>query len=159
MSLAKDRPYYLQPADYEDDVRTWALEQAQLLRLGRFSELDLPNIIEEIEGIGLDMQLQLRFHYRDLVAALLEWQFAPDHRTPELDREILDARIGVLEEERESRFLRDNAAQVVEEIYPQAVKLAMTATGFPRERFSYECPYALPMLRDLDALPAPANDG
>lgn len=154
MSLAKDRPYYSHPADYEDDTYAWALEQAQLLRLGRFSELDLPNLIEEIEGIGLDKRLQLGFHYRDLVAALLEWQFAPDHRTPDLDKEILDARIGILEEERDSRFLRDQAGRMVEDTYQQAVKLAMTATGLPRERFPYECPYSVSMLRNLDSMPA-----
>ncbi|KQT69761.1 MULTISPECIES: DUF29 domain-containing protein [unclassified Aureimonas] len=153
MSLAKDRPYYPQPADYEDDTYSWAMEQAQLLRLGRFSELDLPNLIEEIEGIGLETKRQLSFHYRDLVAALLEWQALPADRRPALGREILEARIGILDEERESRWLRDNAGRMIQEAYPPAVRLAMAGTGLPRERFPYECPYSLAFLRDLDAMP------
>ena len=37
---------------YERDVYAWSKEQAELLRAGRFTELDLEHIIEEIEDVG-----------------------------------------------------------------------------------------------------------
>jgi len=37
---------------YDTDFYQWSQEQAQLLRLGRFNEIDRNNIIEEIEGMG-----------------------------------------------------------------------------------------------------------
>jgi Domain of unknown function DUF29 len=153
MSLAKDKPYFSQPSDYEDDVYAWAFEQAQLLRLGRFSELDVANVIEEIESLGREIELQLGFHYRDLIAALLEWQYARPVNVAELEKTILDARIGIQEEERDSKSLRDAAKRLIAQTYPSAARLAVVATGLPRETFPIECPYGVALLRDLDAMP------
>ena len=37
---------------YEQDFSLWLEEQAALLREGRFDELDLVNLVEEIEAIA-----------------------------------------------------------------------------------------------------------
>ena len=128
MSLAKDKPYYAKPADYEDDVYAWAFEQAQLLRLGRFSEVDLPNVIEEIESLGREVRELIADAYRDLIAKLLEWEAQPSSRTRENARAILNARIMIEEEEGEARTLREGAERIIENVYPQAVRLAAGAT-------------------------------
>nr|WP_245293909.1 DUF29 family protein [Methylobrevis pamukkalensis] len=52
MALAKEKPLFQEPVDYEDDFHLWLFEQAELLRQKRFSEVDLPNLIEEIEDMG-----------------------------------------------------------------------------------------------------------
>ena len=52
MGYAKQKPLYDPASDYEADFYLWSYEQAELLRQRRFSELDLPNIIEEIESLG-----------------------------------------------------------------------------------------------------------
>ncbi|MCB8838430.1 DUF29 domain-containing protein [Aurantimonas sp. VKM B-3413] len=154
MSLAKDKPYYTTPSDYEDDVYAWAFEQAQLLRLGRFSEVDLPNVIEEIESVGREVKSIITNAYRDLIAILLEWEARPSSRTRENAKAILNARIAIEEEEREAKTLREGAAHVIESVYPQAVRLAAGATDLQRDDFPAECPYDLAFLRNLDAMPA-----
>ncbi|MEX6506321.1 DUF29 domain-containing protein [Jiella sp. M17.18] len=159
MSLAKDKPYFAQPSDYEDDVHAWAFEQAQLLRLGRFSEVDLPNVIEELESLGREVQELISGAYRDLIAALLEWEADPSSRTRENATLILKARFTIEDEEKEARSLREDAKRTVEAVYPDAVHLAMAATGLPRGCFPIECPYELAFLRDLDALPGSLPDG
>ncbi|MBC8130508.1 MAG: DUF29 domain-containing protein [Rhizobiaceae bacterium] len=159
MSLAKDNPYYRMPSDYEDDIYLWAHEQAQLLRLGRFSEVDLPNVIEEIESLGREVRTQLEFHYRDLISHLLEWQEAPENRTSEIDGAILNCRFAIQEEEADSRSLRSDAKRIVADVYPGAVRLAMTATGLERHRFPFECPFSIEFLRDLDAMPVIGQGG
>jgi hypothetical protein len=42
------------PADklYEEDFYAWSRRQAELLRLQRFSDLDLRHLIEEVEDLG-----------------------------------------------------------------------------------------------------------
>ncbi|MBO0904166.1 DUF29 domain-containing protein [Jiella sonneratiae] len=154
MSLAKDKPYYTHPSDYEDDVYAWAFEQAQLLRLGRFSEVDLPNVIEELESVGREVKSLIARAYRDLIAKLLEWEAQTSSRTRENAKAILDARITIEEEEREAKSLRDGAERIVESVYPQAVRLAAGATGLKRENFPAVCPFDLAFLRDLDAMPS-----
>jgi hypothetical protein len=37
---------------YDADFYVWALEQAELLRGGRFDALDLDNLIKEVEGLA-----------------------------------------------------------------------------------------------------------
>ena len=37
---------------HQDDFHAWALEQAALLRAGRFAAADIENIAEEIESMG-----------------------------------------------------------------------------------------------------------
>ena len=37
---------------YEDDLYAWALKNADLLRQGRFAEIDVDNIAEELESMG-----------------------------------------------------------------------------------------------------------
>ena len=38
--------------EYEKDFYAWAIHNAQLLREGKLSEIDVENIAEEIESIG-----------------------------------------------------------------------------------------------------------
>jgi len=37
---------------HDGDLAAWAIEQAKLLRAGRFAEADIPHIAEEIEGLA-----------------------------------------------------------------------------------------------------------
>jgi len=37
---------------YQNDFYAWAMEQATLLRAGRFSAADIENLAEEIESMG-----------------------------------------------------------------------------------------------------------
>jgi hypothetical protein len=37
---------------YDNDFYSWTQEQAELLKNGRFSELDIDNLIEEVESMG-----------------------------------------------------------------------------------------------------------
>ena len=39
-------------ARYDDDLYTWAVEQAALLRAGKLAEADALNIAEELDDVG-----------------------------------------------------------------------------------------------------------
>jgi hypothetical protein len=52
---------------YEADFYAWIQEQAELLRDRQWSQLDLPNLIEEIESLGRqDQQELLNCHSRNV---------------------------------------------------------------------------------------------
>jgi hypothetical protein len=78
MALAKEKPLYPDPADIEDDFYAWCYEQAQLLRLGRFTEADLPNVIKELEGIAQNYRSALKSSYRLVIVHLLNGNIKPD---------------------------------------------------------------------------------
>lgn len=153
MSLAKDKPYDRTPSDYEDDFHAWAFEQAQLLRLGRFGEIDLPNLIEEIEGLGRDARRRLEMAYLDVIAGLMAWERDASCRKREDWKRIFEGRIRIGEEEADSRTLGTEAKRIIETVYPNAVRLAAAMTETSLDSFPRECPYSLDYLRNLDAIP------
>ena len=44
---------------YDKDFYSWTQEQAELLKHGRFSELDIDNLIEEVESMGRSEKREL----------------------------------------------------------------------------------------------------
>lgn len=66
---------------YETDVVAWATEQASLIRAGRFDQLDLSHIAEEIEDVGKSEQRELASRMAVLLMHLLKWQFQPDRQS------------------------------------------------------------------------------
>ena len=66
---------------YETDVIAWANRQAALLRAGRFSELDIANIAEEIEDVGKSEERELASRMAVLLMHLLKWQYQPERQS------------------------------------------------------------------------------
>ena len=56
-------------SDYEHDFYTWTQEQARALREGRFTELDLEHLAEEIEDMGKSEARGLQAQIERLIAA------------------------------------------------------------------------------------------
>ncbi len=77
---------------YESDVVAWAKEQAALIRAGRFDQLDLSHIAEEIEDVGKSEQRELASRMAVLIAHLLKWQYQPAKRSTSWERTIKDQR-------------------------------------------------------------------
>ena len=66
--------------NYDTDIVAWAAEQARLIRAGRFDQVDLEHIAEEIEDVGKSEQRELANRMAVLLAHLLKWQYQPDRR-------------------------------------------------------------------------------
>ena len=58
--------------DYEQDYYAWALENAERLRQGRFSDIDVEHIAEELEDMGRSEKHALSGHLKILVIAITE---------------------------------------------------------------------------------------
>lgn len=153
MSLAKQTPYFASPTDYEDDFHAWAFEQAELLRLKRFGELDLANLVEEVESMGREQRHALESSYRHLIFHLLKWQFQAGRRSRSWQLTILRERGNIARREKSNPSLEAKANKIVADIYGGARKEAAVETGLDRTTFPLVCPYSLDQLRDEDFLP------
>ena len=80
---------------YETDLVAWADEQAALLRSGNFAALDVPNVAEEIESVGISQRRELKSRMIGLIAHLLKWRFQPDHRGNSWRESIHNHRDGI----------------------------------------------------------------
>jgi Domain of unknown function DUF29 len=62
---------------YEQDLYAWSRAQADLLRAGRFAELDLEHLIEEIEDVGRALKRSTRNRIRTIIEHLLNLEHSP----------------------------------------------------------------------------------
>lgn len=141
------------PTTYERDFYLWCYEQAECLRLRRFAQADLPNIIEELESMGRSIRSSLRSSYRLVIAHLLKWQYQPQMRSSSWEITIGRERSHIEDLEEENPSLKADARLLVESAYKSARREARIETGLPLENFPPECPYSLDQLRDPDWLP------
>jgi hypothetical protein len=65
-------------AGYDSDFALWAEEQAASLREGRFADLDLANLIEEIDDLSNRKRDAIRSRLIILATHLLKWQYQPE---------------------------------------------------------------------------------
>jgi len=62
---------------YREDFYAWAKAQAELLRAGRFAELDLDHLIEEVDDLGENLHRAVRSRTRTIIEHLLKLEHSP----------------------------------------------------------------------------------
>lgn len=127
---------------YEKDIVAWANEQAQLLRAGRFDQLDIEHIAEEIEDVGKSEQRELATRMALLLAHLLKWQYQPERQGASWHRTISEQRKGIKKRLAKSPGLQPvlTDADWRAEIWADAVALAASDTGLAE--FPDDCPWS-----------------
>ena len=153
MAEAKQKPLYPVQADIEDDFYAWCWEQAELLRQKRFAEADLPNVIEELEGMAKHHRSALKSSYRLVIVHLLKWQHQKQRRARSWDLTIVRERNNIADYEEDSQSLKNDAASLVAEVYRRAAHQAARETKLPVDSFPADCPYTVDELRELEYTP------
>ncbi|WP_089723782.1 DUF29 domain-containing protein [Candidatus Thiosymbion oneisti] len=75
-------------SNYDRDIIQWSKQQAQLLRYGKFSDLDIEHIAEEIEDVGKSEQRELSNRMAVLIAHLLKWKLQPTQHCSSWEKTI-----------------------------------------------------------------------
>lgn len=152
-------PGTLMQSLYETDLYAWTQEQAKLLRLQQWSQLDLPNLIEEIESLGKQQRAQLRNRLKVLIGHLLKWEAQPEHRSRSWLMTIRDTRRDTQELLEENPSLKLYLQEALQKIYESGRDLAVGETNQPLKTFPENCPYTLEeIFRDGFYPGAPATD-
>ena len=84
---------------YEADFYVWAREQAALLRAGRYDELDLQNLIEEVDDLGLSLYRSVRSRVRTIMEHLLKLEYSPARGPRDLWRDTIAVQRADLEDD------------------------------------------------------------
>lgn len=140
--------------DYETDLYAWALHHAELLRQGRFAELDVEHLIEELESMGKNNQRELVSCLKILLAHLLKWQYQPTYRGRSWQRSIDEQRIQIKDLLIANSSLTSQLVLAITNAYPDAVKLAMKETKIPQTHFPQKCSYSIEQLFDEEFYPS-----
>ncbi len=140
---------------YETDIIAWANQQAQLLREGRFEQLDITHLVEEIEDVGKSEQRELASRLAVLLAHLLKWAYQPELRGSSWQLTIRAQRHAI-----QLRLRRTPSLKAVlrdsdwwEEIWADALSAATAETGL--DCFPETCPWLQADIFDPEWLPAP----
>jgi Domain of unknown function DUF29 len=128
---------------YEIDFYAWTQEQAKFLKHQQWSQLDLPNLIEEIESLGKQQRAELRNRLSLLIGHLLKWEYQTSKRSRSWLNTIRIQRLDVAELLKENPSLKPYLEELLETAYAKGLALASGETNLPRKTFPENCPYIL----------------
>jgi len=138
---------------YDVDFYSWIQQQANVLKAGNFTRLDVDNLIDEIESMGKSEKRELESRLEVLLAHLLKWQFQPDFRGKSWQLTIKEQRRRIADHLDESPSLKKLIPKRYEKIYSYAVTKAAKETGMEEFTFPVECPWTFEQAMDASFWP------
>ena len=127
---------------YERDFYSWSLDQARLVREGRWSEVDRNNVAEEIESLGREQFNKLESAIRVLLVHILKWDHQPIQRSRSWMLSIKAQRLEIDDVLGDNPGLRPRIGEATARGYRRARLEAARETGLEEERFPDQCPYS-----------------
>jgi hypothetical protein len=137
--VPSDRPA---GAEYERDFYSWSLEQARLVREGRWDDVDRENVAEEIESLGREQFNKLESALRVLLLHMLKWDHQPNRRGRSWALSIEEQRLRLQDVIADNPGLQPRIGEAVERAYRRARLAAIKQTGLADDAFPRKCPYA-----------------
>ena len=139
-------------AEYERDFYSWLMEQAHLLREGRFDALDRENLAEEIESLGREQFNKLESALRVLLTHVLKWDHQPERRSRCWVLSIEAQQIAIENVLSDNPGLKPRIPEAIARGYRSARVEAARETGLEKSAFPETCPYSFDelMSRNFD---------
>jgi Domain of unknown function DUF29 len=138
---------------YEADYVAWAERMAQLMREGKFDQIDWENIAEEISSLGRAEKQALESNLIILLVHLSKWQYQPSMRCGSWKGSIVEHRRRIRKALKDSPSLKPYLETQLDECYQDALEQAIAETGLAAEQFPQLLPYKSPDILNPDFLP------
>ena len=138
---------------YEKDFYAWTQEQAALISQGKWTGLDVPNLVEEIESLGRQQRSELRNRLSVLLMHLLKWEYQPSKRSRSWNLTIRIQRIDIADLLAESPSLKPYLLEAIDKAYKKAVLAAAKETSLPEATFPDEASYTAQQILDGSFFP------
>ncbi|MBF2049271.1 DUF29 domain-containing protein [Leptolyngbya sp. NK1-12] len=138
---------------YEQDYYRWLTETAAALADGRFSELDVLNLVDELESMGKSQKRAIESYLNVLLLHLLKWKYQSNHRSGSWKSSIRNSRRAIQKRIAESPSLRTYPKTVFLECYAVARENAADETELPLEVFPELPPFTFEQVLDETFLP------
>lgn len=146
-ALAQPQPLY------RDDFYAWTQDQARLLQLQRWAELDIPNLVEEIESLGRQQRQELRNRLGILLGHLLKWQFQTERRSKSWVATLREQRREILILLQESPSLKPYLSEAIAQGYQAGLDLAVRETPLTYEDLPVSCSYTTEQILSSEYFP------
>jgi hypothetical protein len=138
---------------YEQDYYLWLEKTIHLLKAGQLSALDVDNLIEEIQDMGIRQKNALESNLIVLLMHLLKWRYQPQKRTGSWRRSIREHRRRILKAFRNSPSFKQYFREIFKEAYQEARLQASDETELSLDIFPKECPFTQEEILNTDYFP------
>jgi hypothetical protein len=128
---------------YNTDFYLWTQQQADLLRQGALSALDVENLIEELDDMGASDRRSLGSFLELVIMHLLKWRYQPDKRSNSWRHSIRKGRNAIERAIEYSPSLKRQLPEMVVAEYRRAKREAADETGLPLDIFPEQCPFTI----------------
>ena len=139
--------------NYREDFHAWAYQNAQLLREGRFEEIDIENIAEELEDMGSSKARELESRLGVLLAHLLKWVYQPERRSNSWRATILEQRRRIARLIKKNPSLKNVLDEAFLDGFGDARLIAMRETGLNDDIFPLTSPFTVEQTLNDDYWP------
>lgn len=126
---------------YEQDFHAWALQNAGLIRAGRWEQIDRGHVAEELEDLGASKQQQLESRLRVLLGHLLKWQYQPHLRGRSGQATVKEQRYTIRRLLQKNPSLQSKWDETLQDAYRLGILLAVRETNLEESTFPENCPY------------------
>lgn len=137
---------------YEADETAWLEATADLVRQGRFDEIERETLAKYLTDMAKRDRREVFSRLVVLLSHLLKWKYQPDQRSRSWRGTVLEQQ-RELRQLLESGTLRNHALAVFADASADARKQAAAETGLARTAFPQECGW------DLDSALADWDEG
>jgi hypothetical protein len=128
-------------ASYDRDFYAWSLEQARLVREGRWDAVDRDNVAEEIESLGREQFNKLASALRVLMLHMLKWDHQPALRSRSWVLSIAAQRLELEDVIADNPGLRARIPEAMARGFRKARLEPARDTGLDENQFPEKCPY------------------
>ncbi|NMF58975.1 DUF29 domain-containing protein [Pseudanabaena yagii] len=138
---------------YDLDYCVWIESMSQFLREGKFTELDIPNLLEELDDMSGSQRDALESNLEIVLMHLLKYRFQPQLRSRSWLLTIFEHRNRLKKAFKRSPSLQRYYQEVFPECYQTARKMASLETGLMMSDFPEISPFTAEQSLDIDYLP------
>jgi len=135
---------------YDQDFYLWLMKNAELLKQGKFLEVDREHMVEELEAMGKSEQRELLNRLAVLLAHLLKWKFQPEKRSNTWIGTIVEQRVQIMQLFEDSPSLKHDFESRLGRAYMLAVAIASKEMNLAKTCFPSECPFSTEQVFDED---------
>lgn len=138
---------------YSQDFYLWIQHNINFLEDQRFSQLDIPHLIEELKTMGRSEKNALKSNLIIILMHLLKYQFQPEKRSNSWLVTLFEHRRRIRESLEDSPSLNNYYQDVLEKCYNNARKEAALETGLTLTQFPPDCLWTPEEILDANYLP------
>jgi len=139
---------------YNQDYYLWLTHTAQLIKEGKFSEIDVVNLGEEIEDMGRSEKRAVKSNLIIVLLHLLKYKYQPAKRTNSWKSSIREHRRRLRDDFKTSPSLKPYFGEVFDECYQDSREQAADETGLPLDAFPGISPFTPTETLNPDYLPS-----